>query len=136
MPTPAITEAEWEVMAALWAAAGPLTGADVVAALAGGRPRSPRTVKALLNRLLNKGAVAATAEGNRYLYRPAVDRDRCVRAAGRSFAARVFGSSAGALLVHFVTDAELSAAEVAQLQQLLGEKRAAAAKPGRAKKGR
>ena len=120
---PPITDAEWELMNVLWDAAGPLTAADVVARLAGGRRRSPRTVKALLNRLLTKGALAYDAQGNRYLYRPAVDRDRCVRAAGRSFLSTVFGGSAGPMLAHFVTHAHLSDAEVEHLQRLLAGKR-------------
>jgi BlaI family penicillinase repressor len=120
---PAITDAEWELMYVLWSAAGPLTAGEVVDAVAG--RRSPRTIKALLNRLLNKGAVSAEAQGNRYLYRPAVARAQCIRAAGRSFLARVFGGSAAPLLAHFVTHADLSADEVEQLQKLL-----AAKKPG------
>ncbi len=131
---PAITDAEWEVMDVLWAAAGPLAGADVVAALADRRRRSPRTVKALLNRLLVKGAVAANAQGNRYLYRPAVDRDRCVRAATRSFLDRVFGADAAPMLAHLVEQADLTDAEVAHLQRLLADRKPAAkANP---KKGR
>ncbi len=131
MTLPPITDAEWELMDVLWAAAGPLAAGDVVERLAGRRERSPRTVKALLNRLLVKGAVAFEAQGNRYLYRPAVDRDRCVRAAGRSFAARVFGGAAAPLLAHFVAEADLSPAEVEHLQRLLAEKRPPPKKKGR-----
>ena len=47
-----------------------------------------------------------------------------MRAAGRSFLDRVFGGSAGPMLVHFVTHAKLTAAEVAELQQLLARKQA------------
>ena len=134
--TPAITDAEWEVMDVLWSAAGPLAAADVVAALAGRRRRSPRTVKALLNRLLVKRAVAATADGNRYHYRPAVARDRCVRAAARSLLGRALAASAaGPILAHLVAHAELSDDEVAHLQQLLADRRSARPRPPK-KKGR
>ena len=79
-------------------------------------------MKTLLNRLLTKGALAHEAEGKRYRYRPTVSRASCVRAEGRSFLSRVFGGKAGAMLVHFVQDADLSPEDIRQLRRLLDEK--------------
>ena len=71
MPTiPTISDAEWEVMAVLWTTS-PLTANEVVDRLEGRKTWSPRTVKTLLNRLVNKKALAYETRGNRYLYRPA-----------------------------------------------------------------
>src|SRR5262245_39638321 len=120
---PSISDAEWEVMSVLWEQS-PLMASDVVQRLAGPKGWSPRTVKTLLNRLVKKGALAYEAKGNRYLYRPALRREQCVRAESRSFLSRVFNGAAGPMLVHFVTHAELSAQEVEQLQRLLATKRA------------
>ena len=53
----------------------------------------PRTVKTLLNRLINKGALAYEARGKHYLYRPKVTREQCVREETRSFLSRVFGNA-------------------------------------------
>ena len=117
---PAISEAEWEVMTVLWQAAEPLTAADVVTRL--GRDGSPRTVKTFLNRLLGKGAITAEPVGNRYLYRPRVTRDQCVRAETRSFLSRVFAGEAGPMVVQFVRHAKLSPDEVSELKRLLDEK--------------
>jgi BlaI family penicillinase repressor len=121
-PPPSISDSEWDVMNVVWDAPAPVSAREVVGRLAGRKPWSPRTVKTLLNRLLNKGALAAEAEGNRYLYRAKVTREQCVRHEGKSFLARVFGGAAGPLLVHFVTRAELSAAEVEELKRLLDQK--------------
>src|SRR5678816_3734521 len=82
---PAISDSEWDVMNVLWSAQSPLAAADVVERLAAVRDWSPRTVKTLLNRLINKGALAYDLQGKRYLYRPRVSRDQCVRDETRSF---------------------------------------------------
>lgn len=131
-----ISAAEWEVMNVLWSAAGPMTAGDVIAALAGRRDWSPRTVKTLLNRLVGKGALGFDADGKRYLYRPRVSREACVRTEGRSFLSRVFGGAIGPMLIHFAAEAELSPEEVAALQRILaGKRKAPAESDAKAKTG-
>ena len=70
MPNPEekITDAELEVMEALWAAAGPLTLAQIKSALA---EKNGDTTKTLLRRLCQKGAVAQEKQ-EVYYYRPLV----------------------------------------------------------------
>lgn len=121
MPLPQISDAEWEVMSVLWAHA-PLGAQEVIAALSGRKSWNPRTVRTFLNRLINKKALTYTQEGNRYLYRPAVSRQQCVREESRSFLSRVFAGDAGAMLVQFVQQAHLSAEEIAQLRKVLEKK--------------
>ena len=124
MPNPpAISDAEWDVMQVAWAAAPqPVTANEVVEKLAGRKGWNPKTVRTLLNRLMNKGALAVEAQGKRYLYRPAVTREECVRQESRSFVSRVFGGAAGAMLVHFVNETPLTAEEIAQLKKVLARK--------------
>src|ERR1700722_19345061 len=118
---PTISDAEWEIMMILWGKS-PLTAAEIVAMLEGRRDWNPKTIKTLLNRLLKKRAVDYAVQGNRYLYRPRVTRDACLRAESRSFVSRVFGDSVGPMLVHFVRQADLSDEEIEQLKKLLEEK--------------
>ena len=121
--SPAISEAEWDVMQVAWAAGPePVTANEVVDKLAGRKGWNPKTVRTLLNRLMNKGALAVEAQGKRYLYRPAVTREECVRQESRSFLSRVFGGAAGAMLVHFVNETPLTAEEIAQLRKVLARK--------------
>ena len=61
-----ISEAESVVMDVLWRT-HPLGAEEVVAALADSRHWLEATIKTLLNRLLNKGAIAAEKEGRRDL---------------------------------------------------------------------
>ena len=120
--TPSISDAEWQVMEVVWAAAAPVTASDVVARLERTTDWNPRTVKTLLNRLVNKGALAFQADGKRYLYRPKVSRGECVRVQSRSFLSRVFGGATGAALLHFVEEHDLSRAEIEQLKRVLSRR--------------
>ena len=119
---PTISDAEWEVMEVLWAHS-PLTANEVVDQLAGRKTWSPKTVKTLLNRLVTKEALAFDTQGKRYLYRPAIQRDQCVRGESHSFLDRVFGGAIGPMLAHFVNQSDLSPEEIESLQTLLSEKR-------------
>ena len=118
---PRISDAEWQVMQVLWVDA-PLTANQIVQMLAPDSGWNPRTIKTMLNRLVNKGALKFETEGKRYLYRPAVSRDACVRGESRSFLQRVFGGQVGPMLAHFVEDRKLSKAEIDQLKRLLDGK--------------
>jgi len=119
---PQISEAEWEVMRVLWARA-PRTANEVCAALADSTTWSPRTIKTLLNRLVNKGALKYKPQGRAYHYLPAVSESACVRAASRSFLKRVFGGALTPMLAHFLEEEKMSADEIAELRSMLDERR-------------
>ena len=61
---PQISDAEWEVMKAVWDAQ-PVPASDVVDRLAAERGWAPRTVKTMLNRLVAKGALGYEVDGKR-----------------------------------------------------------------------
>ena len=115
---PQISDAEWEVMKAVWDGA-PLTAGDVVDRLAAEQKWKPRTIKTLLNRLVKKGAVAMEPDGRRYLYRARVARDAVVRRETRSFLSRVFDGAAAPAIVHFLEQARLTPDEIRQLRETL-----------------
>lgn len=93
------------------------TAGEIVARVEPIRNRSHRTVRTLLARLVDKGAVKVWVEGHRHLYSAAVARDACVRLAVRSFSERFFGGNVQSLLLHFVENESLSEAEVQELKQ-------------------
>jgi BlaI family transcriptional regulator, penicillinase repressor len=117
---PNISEAEWRVMDVLWARS-PLAALEVVDALAGSG-WSSRTIKTMLGRLVKKRALRVIAQGNRFLYRPAVTRAECMSRESHSFISRVFGGEAGPMLVHFVNETKLSAEEIRELKRVLARK--------------
>jgi BlaI family penicillinase repressor len=117
-----ISDAEWQVMQVIWQQ-HTATAAEVIARLTTRMDWRHRTVRTLLARLVEKGVLAARAEGNRYVYTPLVGRARCIREESRAFLHKVFGGDAAELLVHFVRDTNISAEEIDKLKRLLDQKR-------------
>ena len=119
---PRISDTEWELMKVVWAQ-GPCSAGDIIEALMQGDPSwHPKTVKAFLNRLVRKGALAFRKEGRAYLYHAAAKQEDCVDAASRSFLERVFGGSLKPMLAHFVEHQQLAPEEIRELRRLLNQK--------------
>ena len=117
-----ISNAEWDVMERIWAA-GACTAADVIKALRSTHDWNHSTIRTLLARLVEKGALAYEVEGTRYIYRAVVPRQRCVRQAGRSFLEKAFGGDVAALVAHFVEESPLDRDQIEQLRRLLARKK-------------
>ncbi|WP_297830349.1 BlaI/MecI/CopY family transcriptional regulator [Thermomonas sp.] len=113
-----ISDAESVVMEVLWTRS-PLGADEVVAALAGRQDWQEATIKTLLNRLLNKGAIRAEKEGRRYLYAPALRREDWVQGESESLIDRLFGGRVAPLVAHFSAQRKLSRKDVAELRKLL-----------------
>jgi BlaI family penicillinase repressor len=118
---PRISTAEWDVMRVVWER-HPITARQVVEALAGIRDWSDRTVKALLARLVKKGALGFRETGPRYEYHPLLSRDECVSAESRDFLERVHDGEVSPLLRHFLAESKLSADDIADLRRMLDER--------------
>jgi len=116
-----ISDAEWDVMEAVWGS-GSATAADVIDGLAGRREWNQSTIRTMLARLVEKGALRYEVDGPRYIYRAAVTRRRCVRDESRSFLERVFGGDVGSLLVHYVRESKVEPKDLENLRRLLDEK--------------
>ena len=115
-----ISEAEAVVMGVLWQR-HPASAEDVVAALAGRAEWAEPTVKTLLNRLLNKGAIRAEKEGRRYLYSPVLAREAWLAEQSTGLVDRVFGGRVAPLVAHFSEQRKLSPADIADLKRLIAE---------------
>src|SRR5882762_4764743 len=115
-----ISDSEWDVMEPIWAA-GACTAAEVIKRLRETHDWNQSTVRTLLARLVEKGALAYDVDGSRYIYRAAVSRERCVRQESRSFLEKAFGGDVAALVAHFVSEADPD--QIEQLRQLLAQKK-------------
>jgi predicted transcriptional regulator len=115
-----ISEAESLVMDVLWRR-HPLSAEEVVAALADSQQWQEATIKTLLNRLLNKGALRADKDGRRYLYAPVLKREDWVMGESRSLLDRLFGGRVAPLVAHFSEQRKLSRKDIADLRKLLDE---------------
>ncbi len=115
-----ISEAEAVVMEVLWQR-HPQGADEVVATLAARSDWAEPTIKTLLNRLLNKGAIRAEREGRRYLYSPVLAREAWVAQQSEGLLERLFGGRIAPLVAHFSERGKLSEADIAELRRLIGE---------------
>jgi BlaI family penicillinase repressor len=113
-----ISTAESVVMGALWARS-PQSAEEIASAVADGQDWSEATVKTLINRLLNKGAVGAERDGRRYLYRPLVARTDYVGAESQGLLDRLFDGRLAPMVSHFSEQGALTADDIAELKKLI-----------------
>jgi predicted transcriptional regulator len=109
-------ELESEVMAALWAADGPMTASGVQSALGAGLAYN--TVQTILTRLLEKGVVRRAPAGRGHIYWPA--QDAATAAATRMRAALDGRPDRRAVLQQFA--AGLDPDDASTLRSLLDER--------------
>ncbi|NNM75731.1 BlaI/MecI/CopY family transcriptional regulator [Sphingomonas sp. ID1715] len=115
-----ISEAEHAVMEVLWEEQ-PLTAAEVAERAGPKRGWSVHTVKTLLSRLMAKGAITHEADGRRFLYRPAIERDSYVGRESEKLVDRLFGGRVTPLIAQLAERRALSADDIAELEALLRE---------------
>ncbi|MBS0335209.1 MAG: BlaI/MecI/CopY family transcriptional regulator [Proteobacteria bacterium] len=113
-----ISTAESVVMGALWERS-PLTAEEIAGEVAAGQGWTEATVKTLINRLLNKGAIAAERDGRKYRYRPVLAREAYVEAESQGLLDRLFDGRLAPLVSHFSETRKLTAEDVAELKKLI-----------------
>lgn len=112
-----ISDAELSVMDVLWSEPG-LAATDVASRIEG-KDWSDKTVKTLLARLVDKGALRAEPEGRRYRYHPLVERaDHRKSAVGR-LADSLFGGRAAPLVAHLADSRDLTHDDIEELEELV-----------------
>ena len=113
-----LSDAELELMAILWTRS-PLAASDIMAAAPIERQWSATTVKTMLARLVEKGALETKAEGRRYLYSPLVARDSVAADQAGRLVDRLFGGRLSPLVAELAARRDLSDEDVAELEQLV-----------------
>lgn len=114
LPASKITDAELEVMRVLWGAEGPLTLAQIKAALA---EHNGDTVKTLLRRLCQKGAVAQEKR-DVYYFRPLVSQDALGRYRTQRLIDKLYAGSARAMVAALVDNHQLRPEELDELRAM------------------
>lgn len=113
-----LSDAEWKVMRTVWQQPG-CTVRDVFEATLDEKEWSYSTVKTLLSRLEEKGAVAVDRGETTSRYRAVVSERDARKSALRGFLERTFDGTVGALVHHLVAEEKLSQQELAELKALL-----------------
>jgi BlaI family penicillinase repressor len=116
-----ISDAELEVMEALWASDAPLTATEVAERIGAGRDWSLATIKTMLSRLTAKGAIRFREEGRRYLYSAAVARDSYVGTESRRFVDQLFGGRLSPLVARLAEEDALDEEDIAAIEAILRE---------------
>ena len=112
------SESEMQVLSALWDES-PQTAADLTSRIGKINGWTQATVKTLLARLVQKGAVTAEADGRRYLYSPAVERADAVGEESQRFVDRLFGGRVSPLIAHLADREALTDTDIAEIEALL-----------------
>jgi len=115
-----ISESEWAVMQVIWDHS-PMTADEVIQYL-NRDDWSPRTVKSLIHRLVEKKAIRFKMDGKRYVYSPRLSREACQKRESKAFLNKVFAGESSSLLAHFVSTLDLSPDDIAEFKRLLAER--------------
>lgn len=118
---PSISEAEWEVMNVLWQKA-PQTANEVISSLQERTNWKPKTVRTLLDRLVQKKVVGVNQNQKLYTFFPLYSQDECQRAEAQSFIKRIYGGALKSMLVQFIQEQSLSDEDIKELRSILDEK--------------
>ena len=99
-----LTEAEWQIMNALWRK-HPATARQIMDRLPAGVNWAYTTIKTMLTRLVEKKALRETKQGNTSVYDPLVSQRKARLSAFRSLLDQAFDGAMGPL-VHFLVEEE------------------------------
>ena len=113
-----LTQAEWQIMNALWAL-HPATARQIADGLPSGVNWAYTTIKTMLTRLAEKKAVRESKKDNVGVYVPLISRETARHSALKTLADQAFDGAFGPLMHFLLADDKLSAKERRELTQLL-----------------
>ncbi|WP_276576205.1 MULTISPECIES: BlaI/MecI/CopY family transcriptional regulator [Bacillus cereus group] len=109
-------------MKVLWSKS-PQTANEVIQALEGQMDWNPKTVRTLINRLVQKQVVFSQQKiGRTYMYGPLISQDEYLQVETKSFIKRFYGAALKPLLVNFLQDEKLTSKEIDELKRILDDK--------------
>lgn len=112
-----IAETEWKVMELLWKGQK-LTIGDIKKGLEE-TGWSDSTVKTLVRRLVQKGAVKADDSLGQFRYSPLVSESECKRKETKNLIDRIYNGSVKMLMANLVSDSNLTREEAEQLFEII-----------------
>ncbi|MFJ5763120.1 penicillinase repressor BlaI [Neobacillus sp. NPDC093182] len=118
---PSISESEWEIMNVLWDKA-PQTANDIIFSLQESTDWKPKTIRTLLDRLVQKDVVGVNKNLRVYTFYPLYTQEECQRAETESFINRIYGGTLKSMLVQFIQEDTLSDDDINELRFILNKK--------------
>lgn len=119
---PQITDAEWEVMKILWARKE-CPSSEIVKQLTETMDWSPKTIRTLLNRLVQKEAVGINKDESRraQMFYPLVSENEYLQSETKSFLQKLYGGAIKPMLANFLQEKKLTEQEINELKQLIDD---------------
>lgn len=117
---PSISESEWEIMNVLWDKA-PQTANDIILSLQESSDWKPKTIRTLLDRLVQKDVVGVNKDQRVYTFYPLYSQEECQRAETESFINRIYGGTMKSMLVQFIHEDTLSDDDINELRTILNK---------------
>lgn len=119
---PHITDAEWEVMRVVWAH-GSVTSREIIEILESKMQWKAPTIKTLIGRLVEKGALSTEQEGKKFIYTARVEEEDTVRNYTSDIFSRICNKDVGHVIGDMIKAHELSFDDIRYLEELLENKK-------------
>ena len=113
-----LTQAEWQIMKALWKK-HPANARQIMARLPKGVSWAYTTIKTMLTRLADKQVVAETKKGSIGVYQPILTRNNARRNALASLANQAFDGAFGPLMHFLLEDQKVTPKQKRELMEAL-----------------
>ena len=118
---PKISEAEYEIMKAVWKNA-PISTNEVVSLFEGGN-WSSKTVQTLLARLVKKGVLGYEKKGRVFVYTPLIEEDDYIKEESTSFLKKFYDGALNSMVLNFIDDEKLTDDDIEELKRILDKGR-------------
>lgn len=116
------SENEWIIMEVLWESETPLTASQIIENLKGIKEVSPKTIRALINRLLKKGIIDYTVDEHDsrvYHYFSVKSREACLDEKSARFVNSYFKGNPLGMVAALVENRQFSDEQIDELIQIL-----------------
>ena len=115
-----ISTSEQQLLDILWNES-PLTVGQIIERVQVSTDWHANTIKTMLTRLSNKGAVERNKDGGRYFYSASVTRNEIVQEETEGFLERFFDGKMAPLVAHFAKNKNMSNEELSEIEEILAK---------------
>ena len=113
-----ITDAEWEAMRVVWAN-DQVTSKKIISVLQEKMNWTPSTIKTILGRLVEKGALNTELEGRKFIYTTNIEEKKAVRDYVEDILNRICNKKVGNVIGSIIEDHVLSFDDIDRLEKIL-----------------
>ena len=117
-----ITDAEWEAMRVVWAN-DRVTSKKIISVLQEKMDWTPSTIKTILGRLVEKGALNIELEGRKFIYTTNIEEKKAVRDYAEDILNRICNKKVGNVIESIIEDHVLSFDDIDRLEKILEMKK-------------